>query len=549
MKIGIGQIDPIVGDFRYNSDKIIKVIRFAKKKGIDLIVFPELSLCGYFPFDLIHRNSFIEEEKKYLKRIVAASGSIGVILGFIDSKERKGKAFNARDPSSFAYGGKNIYFNASALIENKKIVGIQYKSKLPSFDVYNEERYFKPAKKVNLFTFRKKKIGINICEDIWYDKGPYQKQAEMGADIIINISASPFYVNKPKIRFDMISERAKKWGIFTVYANMTGGQDEIIFDGNSFAVNSKGELIAIGKSFEEDFIIFSTEDKPISFSPENKYASIFKALKLGIKDYFYKNGIKMAAVGLSGGIDSAVVYLLGRYALGNKYVIPIFMPSRFTSENSQKDVENLLKKAETRLITIPIDDIYNATLKSLYPLFNELPFDATEENIQARIRGLLLMAYTNKFGGMALATGNKTEIAVGYNTLYGDTVGGIAPIGDLYKDEVYELAKYINKTFNNPIPTNILKKAPSAELRENQRDEDDLPPYSVLNKALKMLIEENLSVSEIINNGVDRKTLYEILKRYYNSEYKRKQLPITLKVSPKAFGIGRKIPLTKGFKE
>jgi len=549
MKIGIGQINPIVGNFGYNSGKIIEMIKLAKKKGVDLVVFPELSLCGYFPFDLIYRPGFVEEEKEYLKKIVSASESIGVILGFIDSKERKGEAFNIRDPSSFAYGGKNIYFNASALIENKKIIGIQYKSKLPSFDVYNEERYFKPAEKINLFTFRNRKIGINICEDIWYDNGPYQKQAEMGADIIINISASPFYVNKPKIRFNMVSERAKKWGVFTVYANLSGGQDEIIFDGNSFAVNNKGKLIAMGKSFEEDFIIFTTEDKATPISPENKYESIFKALKLGIKDYFYKNGLKKAVVGLSGGIDSAVVYLLGTYALGNKYVTPIFMPSQFTSEDSKKDVENLLKKIGSRLIKIPIDGIFNSISKSLHTVFNDLPFDVAEENIQARIRGILLMAYANKFDGMVLATGNKTEIAVGYNTLYGDTVGGIAPIGDLYKDEVYGLSNYINENFNQPIPDNILKKAPSAELRENQRDEDDLPPYPILNKALKVLIEENLSINEIIKKGVDKKILGEILKRYYNSEYKRKQLPITLKVSPKAFGIGRKIPLTNGFKQ
>jgi len=548
MKIALCQINPTVGDLEGNLQKIIDFIKRAKKMGAELVIFPELATTGYFPFDLIHRSGFVEDVERINNEVKKHSHGIGVILGTITYTDPEKPIYNAKDPSSIAYGGGRIYHNSALFFHNKKLIFKYNKIKLPSFDIYNEERYFIPGDSAETVEFKGMKIGINICEDIWFENGPYEEEVKKDADLIINISASPFFYDKPLLRFNMVSEKVKKSGIPTIYLNLVGAQDEVIFDGNSFVLNGEGKPLKKLKGFEEDMEIVELESKPIEITFYEKYESIYNALILGIKDYFRKNGLKKAIVGLSGGVDSALVLALGAFALGRENITALFLPSRYTSTESAKDAEIVAKNLGIKLFTISIDRAFNVIRDSLHPIFGARPFDITEENIQARIRGLLLMAYANKFGGMVLSTGNKSEIAVGYNTLYGDTVGGIAVIGDLYKRDVYHLCGWINENIQDVFPESLLTKPPSAELRKDQKDEDDLPPYSILDRVLEGLIEKNLGYKELLDIAGNRDVLEDILKRYYRNEYKRKQLPIVLKVSPKAFGTGRRMPITGGYR-
>ncbi|MGB9599284.1 MAG: NAD+ synthase [Myxococcota bacterium] len=545
MKLAIAQINTVPSDFEWNFRKITDYVLEAKSSGADMVVFPELALSGYMNQDIIYTVEFVEENMRYLKRVQNISDGIGILIGHIEAEKNR-VHFNKKDISSLRFGGEFRYYNSATLFYDRKRIFTYHKQRLPSFDVFNEERYFTVNKQRGVFHFKGKRFGLNICEDIWYEDGPYEREAESGVDIIINISASPFYVGKPEIRIKMISEKARMYGIFTIYVNSVGGQDELIYDGNSLVFDSKGRLIAKGMAFSEELLSIDTEGryKPI-IAEFNKNELIFNGIICGIRDYFKKNNIERAVVGLSGGIDSALVSTLCRIALGDENIINVFMPSEFTSVESLRLVEDFIRRQKTRLVRIPIKKIYNSFCDELkdYKKDLSLPF----ENLQSRIRGSILMFMANSFGGAVVATGNKNEIALGYNTLYGDTVGAIAPIGDLYKDEVISLCNYINQKYSEIIPVEIINRVPTAELRRGQRDEDDLPLYSITNRLLPEMIEKNRTDKELIKMGFDPKVLEFVHLSIKRSEFKRHQMPPIIKLKPKSFGSGRRIPITNHF--
>ncbi|MCX7958609.1 MAG: NAD+ synthase [Deltaproteobacteria bacterium] len=544
MKIAIGQINTIPSDFENNLLKIKRYTEEAIRNGTDIIIFPELALSGYMNQDIIYTPEFIAATRRHLKQIEKLSDRIAIIIGHI-SQEKKIHHFNRRDLSSRRFGGNYTYFNSASVFFERKKIFEYHKQRLPSFDIFNEERYFAVKEQKQTFNFKGQKIGINICEDIWFENGPYEQQAAERANIIINISASPFYVGKPEIRFSMIRDKVKRYGVFTVYANSVGGQDELIYDGNSFVFSPKGLLLSKGKAFDEELIIADTDSETYINPVFEKYSMISGGIVLAIRDYFCKNGIKKAIIGLSGGIDSALVSTLCKIALGDENIINIFMPSDYTSGESKRLVKDFIKRQKTELITIPVSDTYK-TLKSVLKDYSKntfLPF----ENLQSRIRGNILMFMANSFDGAVVATGNKNEIALGYNTLYGDTVGALAPIGDLYKDEITDLSKHINVCYGNIIPDEIIRRIPTAELRKNQKDEDDLPPYSVTNRLLPEMIENNKTDDELIKMGFDRKTIDFVHRSIKRSEFKRRQMPPIVKLKPKSFGFGRRVPITHKF--
>ncbi len=545
MKIAIGQINTIPSDFKRNFSLIEEYINRAKAQNTDIIIFPEISLSGYLNQDIIYTPEFVDMNNEYLEKVKRLSNNIAIIIGHISTEKRKGH-FNKRDVSSLIFGGRYIYFNSASVFFNNKRIFLYYKQRLPSFDIFNEERYFGIKKTAPFFKYNGFKIGLNICEDIWYDNGPYEDSVEAGADIIINLSASPFYIGKPEIRYQLIKNKVKRSRVFTIYANCVGGQDDLIYDGNSFVFNRFGRLISKGAAFQEELIITDTDSdediKPVFIKEE----MFIRGITLGIKDYFEKNGIKRAIVGLSGGIDSALVSTLCNFALGSKNIINTFLPSKFTSDESKVLVKEFIKRQKTELITIPIKNTYSVLLNELRDIYqghSSLPF----ENLQSRIRGTILMFISNAMDGTVIATGNKNEIALGYNTLYGDTVGAIAPIGDLYKNEVIELCNYINKNYNSIIPDEIINRIPSAELRRNQRDEDDLPPYSITNRLLPEMIEQNRTDNELVRMGFDKEIINFVHRAIKRSEFKRRQMPFILKLKPKSFGLGRRIPITHNF--
>lgn len=565
MKIALAQINVTVGALRENADKIISYIKKARKNGARLVIFPELSLTGYPPKDLLLKRAFIEDVKENLNRIIDNTREIGVIVGFVDSlpfdKTGKPDLYNL---SMTAHFPGSILYNSAVLADNKEIIGKQAKTHLPSYDIFDEKRYFEPASENLVFEFSGKKIGINICEDIWVERGPTETQAKKGAELIVNISASPFYVGKWRIRKDLIKKRARENRVPVIYVNLVGGQDDLIFDGGSFAYDEKGNLIARAKHFAEDLVIIdlppSTDNahgqrttvtvngRRLADYEDPPEAEVFNALTLGLSDYVNKNRFKKVILGLSGGVDSALVATLAVKALGKNRVIGVSMPSRFTSAQSIADAKLLAKNLGIKLLTISIDKIYYAYLKNLNKPFQGCKRDVTEENIQARIRGNILMALSNKFGYLVLSTGNKSEMAVGYTTLYGDMAGGLAVISDVPKTMVYKICHYINQQAKKEIISkSILTKAPSAELRPNQKDEDDLPPYSQLDKILYYYIDENKSKEDIIELGFDKKLVYEIIKKIDRNEYKRAQAPLGLKITPKAFGFGRRMPITNWY--
>lgn len=546
MRIAVVQINTIAAAFDWNFKKIVYYVDKAKLNGAEMIVFPELALSGYLNQDIIYQREFVEENKKYLKKIQRLSRDIAIVIGHITTTQNVGH-FNKRDISSLRFGGKYTYYNSATVFYKNRKIFTYHKQILPSFDIFNEERYFSVTEQKGIFLFKGRRIGLNICEDIWYEDGPYEKEARLDADIIINISASPFYIGKPEIRLKMISEKARRWGIFTLYVNSVGGQDELVYDGNSMVIDSKGKLVAKGLAFEEDMLLVDTEKRSPEVKLEfDRYEFLFKAIICGIRDYFVKNGIEKAVVGLSGGVDSALVSTLCKIALGDENVINVFMPSEFTSTTSQRLVEDFVRRQKTQLIKIPIMEIYSSYKSVLkkYRTDSFLPF----ENLQSRIRGNILMFMANSNKAAVVATGNKNEIALGYNTLYGDTVGAIAPLGDLYKNEVIALCEYINGIYSQIIPEEIIKRVPTAELRRNQRDEDDLPPYSITNKLLPEMIEQNRTDRELIKMGFDSKIIEFVHRTIKRSEFKRRQMPPIIKLKIKSFGSGRKIPITNYFK-
>lgn len=532
LKIGIAQVNFTVGDLKGNKEKIISFIKKAKQNKVDLVSFPELSLVGYPAEDLLLKPSFINDNLKILKEIVNFTEDIFVVLGFIDKN------------------GSDIY-NAAAIIGQKKIIGKYYKNFLPNYGVFDEKRYFSAGENIFLFSCKSHLIGVTICEDIWHPEGPLKKEAESGAQIIINLSASPYHCGKIKQREEIFCQQAKENKVFISYNNLIGGQDELVFDGRSMFINAEGKVVKRADAFQEDFIFLDyPESKEIIYPVREiiREEEIYRALCLGLKDYVEKNGFREVVLGISGGIDSALTAVIAADALGKDAVRLVFMPSPYTSIESRQDSEILARNLGIDLINIPITKIFEEYKKELAKVFSKLPADITEENIQARIRGNVLMALSNKFGWLVLTTGNKSEISCGYCTLYGDMVGGFGVIKDIFKTDVYKISEWRNKIAKkNIIPERILIKEPSAELKPNQKDVDTLPPYPILDKILTLYIQEDKSAEEIIKDGFDKGLVLKVIRMVDRSEYKRRQAAPGIKVTPKAFGKDRRMPITNKY--
>lgn len=535
MKIALCQINPHTGYFEFNRNKIIEYIEKSRKAGADLAVFPELSLPGYPPRDFLDFDDFTDSCLLEAEKIAQNTGEISVIFG---------------SPTYNKSGRGKMLFNSALLLRGGIIDTEIHKALLPNYDIFDEYRYFEPGRDFQVAEVAEKKLAITICEDLWniegkylYVSDPMQELAKQNPDIIINIAASPFSEQQFERRLEVMRFHAKKYQIPVVYVNMTGAQTELIFDGRSMVVMPDGRYKVLS-SFQEDFYVFDTEmvfeESPAK--PENKIALIHDALVFGIREYFAKLGFTKAVLGLSGGIDSAIVACLACEAIGAKNVSGLLMPSKFSSQHSVDDALKLAQNLGMVHEIVSIEKSNDAVEETLKPLFADLPFNVTEENIQARLRAVLLMAYSNKFGHILLNTSNKSEAAIGYGTLYGDMCGGLSAIGDLYKMQVYELAHYINRN-SEVIPVNIITKAPSAELRPDQKDSDSLPEYEVLDEILKLYIEETQSPADLIARGFDKALVARILKLVNTSEYKRYQSPPALRVSTKAFGTGRRLPI------
>jgi len=543
MKVSIAQLNPIVGDISGNRSKIINTLSQCSEAGSDLVIFPELFLAGYPPKDLLERPWFIEKAlhaTQDLMQISANYPKTGILFG--------APLLSGKDV------GKGLY-NSAVLIYRGQILASQHKSLLPTYDVFDEMRYFDPAPEINTVVFKGETLGISICEDAWNDPelwprgriypfDPIEILARKGATILINISAFPFYRGKEEIRYRLIRNHARKHRLPFVFVNQIGGNDDLIFDGRSFCLDQAGEPIIVFPSFKEYMqdIDTSLSRTPRLYVSQDKIESIYEALVLGIRDYMKKCGFSKAIVGLSGGIDSAVTCCLAKEAIGSENVLAISMPSPYSSKGSVEDSRRLATNMGIRFKTISITEIYHAYIKTLKGHFKGKEPDITEENIQARIRGNVLMAFSNKFAYLVLSTGNKSELAVGYCTLYGDMSGGLAVISDVPKTMVYDLANYINRKLEI-IPRVIIEKEPSAELKSNQLDQDTLPPYPILDQILHYYLEEVSSVEEIINLGFDRETVEWVAKTVEKNEYKRKQSAPGLKVTSKAFGVGRRMPI------
>lgn len=574
-RIALAQMNAKVGDIDGNLNKILSYISSAKDSGVEILCFPELAVTGYPPEDLLLKPNFINDSIGTIEEIRKASGNITVIVGFPDKKE-------------------DIY-NAAAIIHNKKLVDVYHKRYLPNYGVFDENRYFQSGTRAPVYRLGDLIFGVNICEDIWYPGDPTRRQALLGdAQIIINISSSPYYASKVASRERMLRTRARDNSVNVVFCNMVGGQDELVFDGHSVVIGESGDIIARAKSFEEDLLIADVNEKKVFRSrihdprrrkerhalvshsqiaeviqlelKKNKNTAkstvkprvedfheqeqeILKALILGTKDYVSKNGFKKVAIGLSGGIDSAIVAAVAVEALGKDNVVGVAMPSMYSSKGSVSDSEKLANNLGIELINIPIENTFNSYNEMLTNVFKGRKPDTTEENLQARIRGNILMALSNKFGWLVLTTGNKSEMSVGYCTLYGDMAGGFAVIKDVPKTIVYQISKFYNNSKGKAvIPNSIINKAPSAELRPDQLDTDSLPPYEVLDPILKAYVEDDLSTDEIVAQGYKKSLVTKIIKMVDQNEYKRRQAPPGIKITARAFGKDRRFPITNLYK-
>ncbi len=542
MKIITFQINPVVGDLPYNCKKIIDSIRQAKAQGAAVALFPELALCGYPPEDLLLRADFIDQMGIYLEQIVAETDGIMAVFGMA----RRGK------------GEKGLY-NSAAVVADRQVLGFHDKILLPTYDIFDERRYFDSGEKVQIWKWRDKRFGVLICEDIWqhahqvdetrYARDPVVEMELLQPDLLLNLSASPYYLDKEPLRARVVSKTAKTLNCPVVFCAQVGANDQLIFDGYSMVFNRHGELAQLADGFVEDGLTTVLGEKllPLRIEPLHlrKEHDLYKALVMGTRDYFHKLGFKKAVIGLSGGIDSALVAAIATEALGSENVVGITMPSPFSSEGSISDSVQLAKNLGIVCKQLPIDAIFASYLTALEPHFTGKQADITEENIQARIRGMLLMAFCNKFGYLLLCTSNKSEMAVGYSTLYGDMCGALAPIGDLLKGQVYLLARFINQN-REIIPLSTLKKPPSAELRPGQLDSDSLPDYETLDSAIHGLIVEQLSTQEVANKyAISEEIVRKISSMIQRAEYKRKQAAPSLRVSPRSFTAGRRHPIVE----
>ena len=596
LRIALAQINVTVGDLDGNKQKVLHYLNQARGLGVDLIAFPELVVTGYPPEDLLLKPAFIEANVKCLHEIVAETGGLAAIVGFVDAQD-------------------DLY-NAAAVIYDGALAGVYHKHYLPNYSVFNEDRYFQTGQTCSVFVIQGATVGISICEDIWHPTGPPQVQALQGdAQVLVNISASPYHIGKGLFRERMLATRAADNVAIIAFCNLVGGQDELVFDGHSVVFNEKGELVCRGRQFEEDLVVADLEledvfrqrlrdprrrkarqdpDEPLrrfdsgfqaksafshressccqSYSqpsqgweeeesqgekpslPERKaverldpLAEVYQALSLGTRDYVRKNGFQKVVIGLSGGMDSSLVAAIAADALGAENVTGVFMPSRYSSEASWADAQQLADNLGMAFLTIPIDDVFQVYLDTLAQVFAGREPDVTEENIQARIRGNILMALSNKFGWLVLTTGNKSEMGVGYATLYGDMAGGFAVIKDVPKTLVYDLAHYCN-SLGQVIPQRVLEKPPSAELRPDQRDTDSLPLYDVLDPLLHAYVEEDRELPEIVAMGFDEATVKRVMTMVDRSEYKRRQSPPGVRITPRAFGKDRRLPITNKFR-
>jgi NAD+ synthetase len=540
MKVGFAQINPTIGDLRGNCELIARAYERLAAAGAELVLTPELAITGYPPQDLVLKSRFVPQTLELLEDLHSRIRDVPLLVGFVDRNEGRGKPFR----------------NAAALLERGKPIRKTYKSLLPTYDVFDEERYFQPAESVEPVVVRGKKIGVTICEDIWtehylprplYDCEPVRSLVEQGAEIIVNLSSSPFSLHKPAIRFEMVAGLARAHRLPICYCNLIGGNDQLVFDGNSFAVNSAGKVISQLAAFREDERVVDTDSSSaIEFHEGKTPEQIFAALSLGLRDYCRKCNFRSAVVGLSGGVDSAVTAVIAVDALGAENVIGVSMPSPYSSRGSIEDARTLARNLGIKLFEIPITDAFQVFKAQFKEAFKGLPENETEENMQPRLRAMTLMALSNKFGHLVLSTGNKSELAVGYCTLYGDMAGGLAVISDVPKTIIYEVAHWINRD-REIIPASTIEKAPSAELKPNQKDQDTLPPYEVLDQILHLYVEENLSARDIIARGFDENTVRWIQRRVDLNEYKREQAAPGLKVTSRAFGIGRKMPIAQKY--
>lgn len=540
MKIALAQLNYHIGNFEYNTHKIIENIELAKAKGADLVVFAELAICGYPPRDFLEFDEFIELCEDAARKIAEHCHGIACIVGLPVKND--------------VLAGKDLY-NAAYFIEDGRLKRVVKKALLPNYDVFDEYRYFEPGKNFECVDFKGIKIAVTICEDLWninnnplYISSPMDELVRQKPKLMINIAASPFSYTHDEERVVVLSDNAKRYNLPLLYVNQVGAQTEIIFDGGSMAFDAKGNLIDEMPYFKEELRIYEFDEKiikehePIQQQVVPDTEQIHEALVLGIKDYFSKSGFSKAVLGLSGGIDSALVCALACRALGPENVMAVLMPSKYSSDHSIQDALDLVNNIGCKHEIIPIKEVADAFDQVMAPAFNGLPFNLTEENIQARCRGVIVMAMSNKFGYILLNTSNKSECAVGYGTLYGDMCGAIGVIGDVYKTQVYELAHYINKD-GIVIPENSIVKPPSAELRPGQKDSDSLPDYDILDKILFHYIELKQSSSAIIAKGYDEALVRRIIKMVNTAEFKRYQTPPILRVSPKAFGMGRRMPI------
>ncbi len=559
LKIGLLQLNSTVGDFAANRQKLVNGYEKARALGAKLVLAPELFLCGYPPRDLLLRADFVQASLAALAETAKNIGPVPLCVGCVsDNSERPGRALR----------------NSAVVLQNGKIVWRAHKSLLPTYDVFDEDRYFEPAKSTAPFEFHGRKLGITICEDIWndedfwperlYRRDPIKELIAQGAEIILNLSASPWHDGKERTRLAMLQRVARDERVPLAQVNLAGANDELIFDGHSVALDARGEVIALGNGFAEDILVVElnscrsrgdeTQIKEkletphvVSYEFPPREQQLFAALSLGIRDYVHKCGFKSVIVGLSGGIDSALVAVLAAEALGPDKVLGVSMPARYSSEGSLSDAGALAKNLDIRYEVLPIEPAFQAVENQLAKVFAGTRPNEAEENIQSRLRGVTLMALSNKFGALVLTTGNKSEMAVGYCTLYGDMCGALAVIADVFKTDIYKLARWVNRE-RIIIPEASLTKPPSAELRPNQTDQDSLPPYETLDQILDAYVVKNLSKEEIIRRGFDAAVVNDVINKVTFSEYKRRQAAPGLKVSPRAFGMGRRIPIAQRFR-